>query len=187
MRAEKGFVKINEVDIGLSKTVINALQYGPIKVAACEGKRRQSQLLFRLPMHYLVSSFCLYLWSAEVLRWWLWVSAVKLVASFVLCFTLNLLAPARKPAVPSWNRAGWNREHWALGYSPASDIHTWIRKKFAVNRRVSDFNTVYIPLQIQLHTFLWEDHNSLWKCREMVSSVNSTRRSTAKIKKPNPK
>jgi len=59
MRAEKAFIKINEVDAGLSDTITNELLCAAVKVEACEAKCRQSQLLFHTAAHHLVSGcFC---------------------------------------------------------------------------------------------------------------------------------
>jgi len=59
MRAEKAFIKINEVDAGLSDTITNAVLCAAVEVEACEAKCRQSQLLFHTATHHLVSGcFC---------------------------------------------------------------------------------------------------------------------------------
>ena len=117
MRAEKGFVKINEVDTRLSKIVTNVLQYyAAIKVTACEDKCRQSQLLFRPPAHFLVSSFCS-VFQALCHRHYEPQALNGCSAPYGnLCHTLHLECDctSRKPAVLDLSRAGRNQEHWDL-------------------------------------------------------------------------
>lgn len=137
MRAEKGFVKINEVNLGLSKVVINTLRCAPVEVTHCEGRCRWSLLLFHLPTRYLVLSFCPCLWSA--------LFEIKL--SFVLRFTWKTLTPPQNGLC--WIQTGPTE----IRSMPAIHIRG-SKERLTIIWRVSNFNTVYTFVNTVMHLFV---------------------------------
>lgn len=173
MRAEKGFVKINEVDTGLSKIVTNVLQcYAAIKVTACEDKCRQSQLLFHPPAHFLVSSFCS-VFQAPCCRHFEPVALNGCCApDGKLWHMLHLECDCtpRKPAVLDLSRAGWNQD---LDRAVAV-IRVHGSKEVCNKPESLNLNAVYIYTctTTAVYLFLQERCNFPWQWGLMSSRIN---------------